>query len=344
MEEKMLYHVSGAPFVRAKTDTQRIMLDVLIALLPAFCVAAWQFGAAAIIRVVLSVVCCVFFEWAYRKLMKKNSTIHDLSACVTGVLLVFCMPAGVPLFVVVIGDFLAIVLVKQLYGGIGKNFLNPALAGRAFMLAGYAGFMTTWAVPSALKTVVDGTTMATPLTYLKAGEALPEYFNLADMFIGKVPGCIGEISTAALLIGFIYLLVRKVISWRIPVTFVGTVAVLTLIFGKNGYGNVEWMLFNLCSGGLMLGAVFMATDYCTSPVTPKGQLIFGVGCGLLTVLIRYFGGYPEGVSYAILIMNLLTWAIDKATPQRQFGVSAEELKAAKQAAKAEKKAAKEAQA
>lgn len=344
MEEKMLYHVSGAPFVRAKTDTQRIMLDVLIALLPAFCVAVWQFGAAAIIRVAVSVVCCVFFEWAYRKLMKKNSTIHDLSACVTGVLLVFCMPAGVPLFVVVIGDFLAIVLVKQLYGGIGKNFLNPALAGRAFMLAGYAGYMTQWAVPSALKTVVDGTTMATPLTYLKAGEAMPEYFNLMDLFIGKIPGCIGEISTAALLIGFIYLLVRKVISWRIPVTFVGTVAVLTLIFGKNGYGNVEWMLFNLCSGGLMLGAVFMATDYCTSPVTPKGQLIFGVGCGLLTVLIRYFGGYPEGVSYAILIMNLLTWAIDKATPQRQFGVSAEELKAAKQAAKAEKKAAKEAQA
>lgn len=344
MEEKMLYHVSGAPFVRAKTDTQRIMLDVLIALLPAFCVAVWQFGAAAIIRVAVSVAACVFFEWAYRKLMKKNSTIHDLSACVTGVLLVFCMPAGVPLFVVVIGDFLAIVLVKQLYGGIGKNFLNPALAGRAFMLAGYAGYMTQWAVPSALKTVVDGTTMATPLTYLKAGEAMPEYFNLMDLFIGKIPGCIGEISTAALLIGFIYLLVRKVISWRIPVTFVGTVAVLTLIFGKNGYGNVEWMLFNLCSGGLMLGAVFMATDYCTSPVTPKGQLIFGVGCGLLTVLIRYFGGYPEGVSYAILIMNLLTWAIDKATPQRQFGVSAEELKAAKQAAKAEKKAAKEAQA
>lgn len=344
MEEKMLYHVSGAPFIRAKTDTQRIMLDVLIALLPAFCVAVWQFGAAAIIRVAVSVIACVFFEFAYRKLMKKNSTIHDLSACVTGVLLVFCMPAGVPLFVVIIGDFLAIVLVKQLYGGIGKNFLNPALAGRAFMLAGYAGLMTTWAVPSALKTVVDGTTMATPLTYLKAGEALPEYFNLMDMFIGKVPGCIGEISTAALLLGFLYLLVRKVISWRIPVTFVGTVAVLTLIFGKSGYGNVEWMLFNLCSGGLMLGAVFMATDYCTSPVTPKGQLIFGVGCGLLTVLIRYFGGYPEGVSYAILIMNLLVWAIDKATPQRQFGISARELKAAKQAAKAEKKAAKEAQA
>ncbi|MCI9467740.1 MAG: RnfABCDGE type electron transport complex subunit D [Oscillospiraceae bacterium] len=346
MEEKMLYKVSGAPFVRAKTDTQRIMLDVLIALLPAFCVAAWQFGAAAIVRVIVSVVSCVFFEFAYRKLMKKSSTIHDLSACVTGVLLVFCMPAGVPIWMIVIASFLSIVLVKQLYGGIGKNFLNPALAGRAFMLAGYALFMTTWPVPSALKTAVDGTTMATPLGALYGGTAaeMPAYFNLVDMFIGKIPGCIGEISTAALLIGFAYLLIRKVIGWQIPVTFVGTVAVLTLIFGREGYGNVEWMLFNLCSGGLMLGAIFMATDYCTSPVTPKGQLIYGVGCGALTVLIRYFGGYPEGVSYAILIMNLLVWAIDKATPQRQFGVSAEELKAAKQAAKAEKKAAKEAQA
>jgi len=346
MEEKMLYKVSGAPFVRSKTDTQRIMLDVLIALLPAFCVAVWQFGAAAIVRVAVSVAACVFFEWAYRKLMKKNSTIHDLSACVTGVLLVFCMPAGVPLWMIVIAAFLSIVLVKQLYGGIGKNFLNPALAGRAFMLAGYALFMTTWPVPGSLRTVVDGTTMATPLGTLYGGTAadLPEYFGLAELFIGKIPGCIGEISTLALLIGFAYLLIRKVIGWQIPVTFVGTVAVLTLLCGREGYGNVEWMLYNLCSGGLMLGAIFMATDYCTSPVTPKGQLIYGVGCGALTVLIRYFGGYPEGVSYAILIMNLLAWAIDKATPQRQFGVSAEEMKAAKQAKKAEKKAAKEAQA
>ncbi len=345
-EEKMLYRVSGAPFVRSKTDTQRIMLDVLIALLPAFCVAVWQFGSAAVIRVAVSVASCVFFEWLYRKLMKKNSTIHDLSACVTGVLLVFCMPAGVPLFVVVLGAFFSIILVKQLYGGIGKNFLNPALAGRALMMAGYALFMTTWPVPSALKGAVDGTTMATPLNLLYSGTAadLPEYFSLMDLFIGKIPGCMGEISTVALLLGGIYLIARKVISWRIPATYLGTVAVLTMLFGREGFGNVEWMLYNLCSGGLMLGSFFMATDYATSPVTPKGQLIFGVGCGALTVLIRYFGGYPEGVSYAILIMNLLVWAIDKATPQRQFGVSKEELKSAKEAAKAEKKAAKEAQA
>lgn len=345
-EEKMLYHVSGAPFVRSKIDTQRIMLDVLIALLPAFCVSVWQFGMAAVIRVAVSVVCCVFFEWAYRKLMKKDSTIHDLSACVTGVLMVFCMPAGVPIFVVVLGSFFAIVLAKQLYGGIGKNFMNPALVGRALMMAGYALFMTTWKVPTSLAGVVDGTTMATPLGALYGGTAadMPAYFTLGNLFLGKIPGCMGEISTLALLIGGAYLLFRGVISWRIPGTFIGTVAVLTLLFGREGYGNVEWMLYNLCSGGLMLGAIFMATDYCTSPVTPNGQLIFGVGCGILTVLIRYFGGYPEGVSYAILIMDLLTWAIDKATPQRQFGVSREELKAAKDAKKAEKKAAKEAQA
>lgn len=347
MEEKKLYKVSGAPFIRSKTDTQRIMLDVLIALLPAFCVAVWQFGTAAIIRVLASVIFCVFFEWAYRKLMKKNSTIHDLSACVTGVLLAFCMPSSVPVWVLAIGAFLAIVLVKQLYGGIGKNFLNPALAGRAFMAAGFPALMTAWSVPTALKaTVVDSTTMATPLGALYGGTAaeLPGYVNMMDLFLGKIPGSMGEISAAALLIGFVYLLIRKVISWRIPVSLLGTVAVLTLVFGRDGYGNVEWMFFNLFSGGVMLGAIFMATDYCTSPVTPKGQLIFGVGCGCLTVLIRYFGGYPEGNTYAILIMNLLTWAIDKVTPQRQFGVSAEEFRASRQHAKEMKKAAKEAKA
>lgn len=342
-EEKMLYNVSGAPFVRAKTDTRRIMLDVLIALLPALCVAAYQFGAKAILLVAVSVASCVFFEWGYRKLMKKPSSIGDLSACVTGVLMVYCMPSAATWWMVVIGAFFAIVIVKQLYGGIGKNFLNPALAGRAFLLS-YPALMTTWLVPTSLKGSVDGSTMATPLSGLYGGTAEEMPFSMMDLFLGNIPGCIGEISAAALILGGLYLIVRKVIGWQIPVTYIGTVAVLTLLFGREGYGHVEWMLYNLFSGGLMLGAFFMATDYCTSPVTPKGQLIFGVGCGCLTVLIRYFGGYPEGVSYAILIMNLLTWAIDKATPQRQFGVSREEMKAAKQAAKAEKKAAKEAKA
>lgn len=338
MNEKMLYNVSGAPFIRSKTDTSTIMRDVLIALVPALAVGVWQFGLKALLNVVISVVSCVFFEFAYRKLMKKHNTIGDLSACVTGVLLVYCMPVGVTWWMIVLGAFFSIVIVKQLYGGIGKNFLNPALAGRAFMLS-YPVLMTTWKVPTALSAAVDGSTMATPLATMYSGEAMPEYFTIGNMFLGGIPGCIGEVSALALILGGAYLLYRKVISWRIPATYIGTVAILTLVFGYEGFGNVEWMLMNLFSGGLMLGAIFMATDYATSPVTPNGQLIFGVGCGLLTVLIRYFGGYPEGVSYAILIMNLLTWAIDKATPQTQFGIS----KADKQLADAERKAQKAAE-
>ena len=340
MNEKMLYNVSGAPFIRSKTDTSTIMRDVLIALVPALAVGVWQFGLKALLNVVISVVSCVFFEFAYRKLMKKHSTVNDLSACVTGVLMVFCMPVGATWWMIVLGSFFAIVVVKQLYGGIGKNFLNPALAGRAFLLS-YPVLMTTWAVPTALAGTVDGATMATPLSimYSPDGLAMPEYFSVGNLFLGTIPGCIGEVSALALILGGAYLLYKKVISWRIPVTFIGTVAVITLVCGRAGYGNVEWMLLNLFSGGLMLGAIFMATDYATSPVTPNGQLIFGVGCGLLTVLIRYFGGYPEGVSYAILIMNLLTWAIDKATPQTQFGIS----KADKKVAEAERKAAKAAE-
>jgi len=314
------------------------MRDVLIALVPALAVGVWQFGLKALLNVAISVVSCVFFEYAYRKLMKKHSTVNDLSACVTGVLMVYCMPVGATWWMIVLGSFFAIVIVKQLYGGIGKNFLNPALAGRAFLLS-YPVLMTTWAVPASLSSAVDATTMATPLAAMYSGEAMPAYFTIGNMFLGGIPGCIGEVSALALLLGGAYLLYRKVISWRIPVTFIGTVAVLTLVSGHEGFGNVEWMLMNLFSGGLMLGAIFMATDYATSPVTPNGQLIFGVGCGLLTVLIRYFGGYPEGVSYAILIMNLLTWAIDKATPQTQFGIS----KADKKVKEAERKAAKAAE-
>ena len=242
---------------------------------------------------------------------------------------------------VVIGSFFSVVVVKQLYGGIGKNFLNPALAGRAFLTAAYAGYMTVWAVPSVLSGAVDAATMATPLSYLYSGQPLPEYMGLGSIFLGGIPGSVGEISTLAVLIGGLWLLARKVISWRIPVSFIGSVAVLCLIFGHEGYGRFDWMLLNVCSGGLVLGAFFMATDYSTSPVTLKGQLVFGLGCGVLTVLIRYFGSYPEGVSYAILIMNCCTWGVDKLTRPRQFGVSAEDVKAAKAAKKAAKKQAKE---
>ena len=327
------FDASYQPQVRTKTDTSRIMLDVIIALVPAMAFAVYQFGFRVLALIAVSVVSCVFFEWGYRKLMKKPDSIGDLSACVTGVLIAMVIPSSAPLWMPVVGAAFSIVVVKQLYGGIGKNFLNPALASRAFLMASWPVIMTTWAVPKALAGSVDATTMATPLSYMKAGEALPDTFSYANMLLGNMPGCIGEISAVALLIGGAYLLVRKVISWRIPVAFIGTVAVLTFVFPMNGAARFDWMLTNVLSGGLLLGAFFMATDYSSSPVTLNGQLLYGFGCGALTVLIRYFGGFPEGVSYAILIMNLCAWAIDKGTRGRQFGVTKEDLKAAKKAAK-----------
>ena len=340
-KERIVLDVAYQPQVRTNTDTRRIMLDVMIALLPAIAVAVWQFGPYPLLVIAVSMASAALFEWGYRKLLKKNSTVGDLSACVTGMLLALVLPPDAPWWLPVIGSFFAIVVVKQLYGGIGKNFLNPALAGRAFLLASYAAIMSgEYLVPRALKGSVDAATMATPLAFLYDGGAMPEYYSFVDLLIGRVPGCIGEISALALILGGLYLIARKVISWRIPVSFVGTVAVLCLIFGYEGYGRVDWMLYNVLSGGLMLGAIFMATDYATSPVTLNGQLLFGAGCGALTVLIRYFGGFPEGVSYAILIMNLCSWAIDKAFRRHQFGVTKEDIKAAKQAKKAAKEAAK----
>lgn len=339
-KERIVLDVAYQPQVRTNNDTRRIMLDVLLALLPALAVTVWQYGIHPLLVVAVSAASAVFFEWAYRKLMKKTNTIGDLSAVVTGVLLACTLPTSIPVWVPVIGSFFSIVIVKQLYGGIGKNFLNPALAGRAFLLASYALLMARYNVPNALKGVVDGVTMATPLSYLYGGSSVPAYFSLGNLFLGTIPGAIGELSALALLLGGAYLLLRKVISWRIPTAFIGTVAVLTLVFGREGYANVDWMLYNILSGGLMLGAIFMATDYATSPVTLNGQLLYGAGCGALTVLIRYFGGFPEGVSYAILIMNLCSWAIDKAFHRHQFGVSKEDIAAEKAAKKAAKEAAK----
>ena len=331
------FDASYQPQVRTKTDTSRIMLDVIIALVPAMAFAVYQFGFKALALLAISVASAVFFEWGYRKLMKKPGSINDLSACVTGILLVLCLPVDAPLWMPVVGTFFAIVIVKQLYGGIGKNFVNPALAGRAFLFFSWTATMTTWAVPKTLGKIAveaDAVTMATPLSLLKEGsDVAAAGYNFGDMFLGFMPGSIGEISALALLIGGAYLLIRKVISWRIPVAFIGTVAILTFIFPRYGYSNVDWMLYSLLSGGLLLGAFFMATDYSSSPVTLNGQLLFGFGCGALTVLIRYFGGFPEGVSFAILIMNLCAWAIDKGTRSRQFGVTKADLKAAKKAAK-----------
>lgn len=327
IQKEYTFDASYQPQVRTKTDTSRIMLDVIIGLVPAMIVAVWQFGFKALALIAVSVAASVFFEWGYRKLMKKPSSIGDLSACVTGILLVLCMPVDAPLWMPVVGAFFAIVIVKQLYGGLGKNFVNPALAGRAFLFFSWTSTMTKW--------TIDGVTMATPLSLMKAGsDVAANGYDFMQMFTGiGMPGSLGEISTAALLIGGIWLLARKVINWRIPVAFVGTVAVLTFIFPMHDFDRLDWMLYNLLSGGLFLGAIFMATDYSSSPVTLNGQLIYGLGCGALTVLIRYFGGFPEGVSFAILIMNLCSWAIDKCTRGRQFGVSKEDLKAAKKAAK-----------
>ena len=317
---------TSSPHIRAAENTRSIMLDVIIAMLPALAWAVWVHGFKALTLTAVSVVGCVFFEWGYRKLMKKPSSVNDLSAVVTGMLLAFVSPVLTPHWMILVGDFFAIVVVKQLFGGIGKNFVNPALAGRAFLLGSYAGVMTTWAAPGVkvpiIGSTVDVVTAATPLAYMKTGdmEGLRATYSLTSMFTGNIGGSLGELSVVMLLIGGAYLLWRKVINWQIPVAYIASVAVLTFLFPKAGASNVEWMLYSISGGGLMLGAFFMATDYATSPVTKKGQLIFGIGCGLFTVFIRYFGSYNEGVCYSIMVMNLCVALIDKNTRPARFGV------------------------
>jgi len=324
--------VSSSPHIRSAEGTRSIMLDVIIALVPALAVAVYIFGLRSLTLTLVCVAACVFFEWGYRKLLKKPSSVGDLSAVVTGMLLVFCLPVTVPYWIPVIGAFFAIVIVKQLYGGIGKNFLNPALAARAFLFS-WPVIMTTWAAPLSYSKFAnilggaDAITSATPMAALHMGK-LPDA-TIMQAFIGEIGGSIGEISSIVLILGGIYLVIRKIISPRIPLSYILTVAIITLIFPKGGVDGVTWMLYNLFCGGLMLGAIFMATDYSTSPTTKTGQIIFGIGCGLLTVFIRYFGSYVEGVSYAILIMNITVWLIDKSTLPRRFGVK----KAAKEGAK-----------
>ena len=290
---------SSNPHIRNNEDTRSIMLDVIIALCPALIMSVIRFGFRALISVLVSVVSAMFFEWLYRKLMHKTQTLGDLSAAVTGVLLAFVCPVTLPYWMLIVGNFFAIFLVKQLYGGLGKNFLNPALAGRAALVACYTSQMTKWIDPASGKAPLFGgadvVTAATPLAMMKGGEfaEVTAQYSLSDMFIGNIGGSLGEISAMMLLIGGLYLIFRKVISWQIPVAYIGT-------------------------------------DYVTSPVTKKGQLIFGIGCGLITVFIRYFGSYPEGVCYSILVMNCCTWIIDKYTKPTRFGV---DKKAAKEAAK-----------
>lgn len=312
--------VSSAPHIRSGDTTRRTMLDVLIALIPALIAAVILFGLRALVLTVISAAVCVVVELLYCLVTRRKSTVGDLSAVVTGVLLAFSLPASCPYWVVTVGDAFAIIVVKGFIGGLGQNVFNPALGGRALIMLFWPATITrygTEAVDAFNFGAVDIVSSSTPLQTM-ARPALPEA-SLLDMFLGKIGGCIGEVCTLALLIGLVYLLVRRVISWRIPVAYIGTMAVLTLVFYKTD-SALTWMLYSIIGGGAMLGAIFMATDYVTSPTLPSAQLVYGIGCGALTVLFRYFGLFPEGVTYAILIMNACAWALDRAVPVKRFGV------------------------
>jgi len=321
IDGKML-KVSASPHVRSKTTTKSIMLDVIIAMIPSLVASVVIFGLRALLLTVVSVAACVFFEWAMRKfVLKKNCTVGDLSAVVTGMLLAFNVPSGLPIWMLIVGDAFAIIIVKQCFGGIGQNFVNPAIAGRIFMLLSF-GQMMKWTQPLAgimNLTGVEALTGATPL--VAAPEELP---SMLDMFLGVRGGCLGETCIAAILVGGLYLIARKVIRPVIPVSYILTVAVIMLIAGK---GDFEYVARQLMSGGLCLGAIFMATDYTTSPINTKGKIIFGIGCGLFTCLIRLFGSLPEGVSYSIILMNVLTPLIERATTPKPFGTPKKEKKA-----------------
>lgn len=302
--------VSAPPHISTKDDVSTIMYDVILALMPAMIAGAYLFGYRAIIIVLISVLSSVAFEILWNKALNKQPSTNDLTAVVSGILLGFNMPVTVPLWMPVVGSFFMIIIVKMCFGGLGHNFMNPALAGRAFLMASWPAAMTRFVAPFSRLDIVDVTdaiTSATPLSPEFAGNV-----SAWNLFLGNVGGCIGETSALALLIGGAYLLIRRIITWRIPVCYLATVAVLSALCGAD-------VSVQLLSGGLMLGAIFMATDYTTSPVTPLGQIIYAVGCGVLTCVIRFAGGYPEGVSYSILLMNIATPLIDKLTPPKIYG-------------------------
>ena len=300
MSNKMI--VSVSPHIRANISTTKIMGSVLIALLPALVASVTYFGARSLAVVAVCVCSAVIAEWVFEKITGKESTISDLSAVVTGVLLAYNLPVSIPLWQAAFGSIVAIVVVKQLFGGIGQNFANPAITARIIMMLAFPTAMTTWtkaadAVTGATSHAVDAITGATPLALISGGhiEALP---SMMEMFLGDTRGCLGETSVIALLIGFIILLATRTISWHTPVVYVGTVFVFTALLGQQP-------VYQIMSGGLMLGAIFMATDYSSTPTTSWGRVIFGLGCGVITVLIRVWGNYPEGVSFSILLMNIL---------------------------------------
>ena len=305
--------VASSPHIRGDFRSSRLMLDVVIALIPATLMGVCVLGFRALLVIAISMASAVITEWLYCQVTKGRNTLIDCSALVTGLLYALTLPHNVPYWVSAAGSAFAILFVKLLCGGLGQNIFNPALAARAFMLMVSPAALTRYADPG----TVDAFTSATPLHHMVM-PSLPEQ-SIFDMFLGNCPGSIGELSAFLLIIGGIYLVKRKVISPRIPVAYLGTVAVLTLVFSKTG-DPIAWMLYSLFSGGVMLGAIFMATDYATSPVTAKGQIIYGIGCGVLTVLFRYYGLFPEGVTYAILLMNACVWTIDRYTAPRRFGV------------------------
>lgn len=312
--------VTSSPHMRHEDTTRVIMLDVIISLCPALIWGAFVFGMRALVVTAVSVAASVLFEFLYRLILRKSRTIGDLSAVVTGMLLAFTLPVSVPLYLPVLGAFFAIVIVKQLYGGLGKNVVNPALAARVFLFLAFPSEMASFPKPFSklpLFGAVDAVAGATPLASLKEG--VPPAESLFDLFLGNCSGCIGEVSVLLLAAGALYLLVRKIITWHIPVAYLVTAAVLSYLFPGSGTDAVYFVLYELCTGGLELGAFFMATDYTTSPVSAKGRILYGIGCGAITMFIRFCGGYPEGVSFAILIMNCLAWYIDKCTRPKVFG-------------------------
>ena len=304
------YNISASPHIRSKITTSSIMLWVVVALLPATAFGIFNFGLPALIVVGVTVATAVLTEYAYQKLMHKTVTISDMSAVVTGLLLALNMPATAPWWMCVLGAVFAILVVKQVFGGLGQNFMNPALGARCFLLISFTGRMTTF--------VYDGVSGATPLALLKAGEKV----NVFDMFIGNIAGTIGETSVIAILIGALVLLVKGIIDIRIPGTYILTFVAFITIFGGHGF-DMHYIAAHLCGGGLMLGAWFMATDYVTCPITKRGQILYGICLGILTGLFRLFGGSAEGVSYAIIISNLLVPLIEKVTLPKPFGKGGE---------------------
>ena len=306
-----LYHVSSSPHVRSKDNTSRIMLYVIIALLPTACFGVYNFGIRALILILITIATCVASEWIFEKIVHKKSTIKDNSAIVTGLLLALNLPATLPWWEAVIGGVFAIVIVKMLFGGLGQNFMNPALGARCFLLIAFAADMTNF--------VIDDYTGATPLAAMRNGETV----NTLNMLIGKTAGTIGETSVIAIVIGAIFLILMGVIDLRIPGTYIITFVIFILLFGGHGF-DWNYITAQLCGGGLMLGAFFMATDYVTSPITPNGKILFGICLGILTGLFRMFGANAEGVSFAIILSNLLVPMIEKITIPRAFGQVKEE--------------------